>query len=86
MKRITGVAIKRDGVIYSLDAPNRHGDVIVKMVHMGVPKPVTKDAIQGFIADTGEFLDRHEAFDLVLQNGQNIHELYRPQLYSEDLW
>jgi hypothetical protein len=84
--KITGVAIVRDGITYQLPAPNRHGDVIVEMVKAGVPKPVTKDAIQGFISDTGEFLDRLEAFELVKLNGQNIHELYRPQLYSEDLW
>jgi hypothetical protein len=53
---------------------------------MGVPKPVTKDAIQGFISDTGKFLDRVEALKVVEANGQNIHEIYRCQLYSEDIW
>lgn len=86
MTRIVGVAIVRDGITYSLDAPNRHRDVIVKMVQMGVPKPVTKDAIQGFISDTGKFLDRVEALKVVEANGQNIQEIYRSQLYSEDIW
>jgi len=86
MNRIIGVAIKRDGLVYSLDAPNRHGDVIVKMVEFGVPKPVTKDAIQGFIGLNGEFLDRLEALEIVKANGQNIRPLERSQLYSEDIW
>lgn len=86
MNRIIGVAIKRDGFVYSLDAPNRHGDVIVKMVEFGVPKPVTKDAIQGFIGLNGEFLDRLEALEIVKANGQNIRPLERSQLYSEDIW
>lgn len=87
MKKIVGVAIKRDGLVYSLDAPNRHGDVIVKMVELGVPKPVTKDAIQGFISDTGEFLTRPEAHQMVKLNGQNIRPLLHGRdLFSEDLW
>lgn len=86
MNKITGVAIKRGGVIYALGAPNRHGDVIVEMVKFGVPKPVTKDAIQGFIGKDGKFLDRLEALELVKKNGQNIRPLERPQLYSEDIW
>jgi len=65
---------------------NRHGDVIVKMVEFGVHKPVTKDAIQGFIGLNGEFLDRLEAFEIVKANGQNIRPLERSQLYSEDIW
>lgn len=86
MKKIVGVAIKRDGFVYSLNAPNRHGDVIVKMVALGVPKPVTKDAIQGFIGLNGEFIDREEALEIVKSNGQNIRPLERSQLYSEDIW
>lgn len=86
MNKITGVTIKRDGVVYALGSPNRHEDVIVEMVKLGVPKPVTHDAIQGFIGKDGKFLDRLEALEIVKKNGQNIRPLERPQLYSEDIW
>ena len=84
---IVGVAIERDGVVYSLPAPNRHHHVIRLMVNEGVPLPVTKDAIQGFITNTGEFLDRKEAYKVVIENGQNVVELHHDyDLFSEDVW
>lgn len=83
---ITGVAIIRDEVMYTLPAPNRHGDVIVKMAMAGVPKPVTNGAIQGFVLENGEFIDRVEGLELAKENGQYKPKYERNQLYSEDLW
>lgn len=84
---ITGVAIKREGVVYQLPKPNRHHHVIRLMADLGIPKPVTLNAVQGFVTDTGEFLDREQAYTLVLENKQNVVELHHHRdLFSEDLW
>ena len=85
MKQITHVAIKYNGTIYSLPAPNRHHNVI-QMIG-----GVYGNDVQGFLDDSGEFLTRKEAYVLAVQNGQ-INRLKGDQyyqgdeLYSEDLW
>ena len=85
MKQITHVAIKYNGTIYSLPAPNRHHSVI-QMIG-----GVYGNDVQGFLDDSGEFLTRKEAYVLAVQNGQ-INRLKGDQyyqggeLYSEDLW
>lgn len=86
--QITGVAIKYDGVIYSLPAPNRHHNVIRHI------REVTGDGIkgsdvQGFITDEGEFLNRKAAMALASVNGQlnrRADGYQGPELFSEDLW
>ena len=84
---IVGVAIKaEDGTVYSLSKPNRHGAVIVKMVHEGCQKPVTKNAIQGFILDDGDFVDRSVGLEIAKKNGQYKPKYVRGKLFSEDLW
>lgn len=41
---------------------------------------------QGFITDTGEFLDRIEAAKIALESGQIEKLNHPPNLYSEDLY
>jgi hypothetical protein len=49
----------------------RHADCIRTMAESGKYKlPVTKDAIQGFLDDKGNFLDRLEARKHFLESGQ----------------
>ena len=85
--KIVGVAIKKDDKIYSLLAPNRHCHVINEMVKQGLQKPVTLNAIQGFITDDDSFLNREEAHQLVELNGQNVRPLVHCRhLFSEDIW
>ncbi len=85
LPKITHVAIKHAGKVHSLPAPNRHHHVIRAMG--GIPGP----DIQGFLDDTGRFLDRREAYELASKNGQMIRpddptKYQGDQLFSEDLW
>jgi len=73
-----------DGIIFSIDRPARHHDVIHKMVKMGRPKPITGD--QGFILSDGRFVEREEAAQIALAAGQCQTLTAPPRLYSEDLW
>lgn len=77
---ITHVAIKKDNVIYMLPKPSRHCHLFQ---HFG---SILKGGIQGFSATDVIFLDRIEAADYVLENGQISKLAHPPNLYSEDLW
>ena len=82
---ITQVAIKdHNGMIYALDKPNRHHDIIRVMAKAGVKTPITGE--QGFIDPNGRFVNRIEAAAIAIENKQ-IKELDSPpNLFSEDLW
>lgn len=87
--RITGVAITLDGIVYSLPAPNRHHNVIHYVID--VTDGDVRPYVQGFITSSGEFLDRKQAMQLAMANGQLNRrpgeQFYQgPELYSEDLW
>ncbi len=86
---IVGSAVKlSDGRVYSVPKPGRHGHVFVMFKEMrergdGVPK---EGQIQGFVTNTGRFVDRKEGAELALSNGQIKKLNWPPDLYSEDLW
>jgi len=61
MKQITHVAIKYNGVVYSLPAPNRHHNVI-RLIG-----GVYGSDIQGFLDEEGVFLNRREAYVLAVK-------------------
>lgn len=44
------------------------------------------DCIEGFWTSAHRFLDRYEAKDLALENGQLKEDTDMRPLYSEDLW
>lgn len=80
---ITHVAIKYNGTIYSLPAPNRHHDVIRSIGGIKGPD------VQGFLDDKRHFLNRVQALihakhygQLKRRPGQYDGDL----LFSEDLW
>lgn len=83
-ERIISVAISAFGIVASLPAPARHGDVLHKLHHfndMALP-PDT----QGFLTSAGRFVNRRDAAVLALEAGQ-LDKLHSPpELYSEDLW
>ena len=83
--KITGVAILIGKTVWALPAPKRHHDVI-RMVaaDLKLMKPVK--GIQGFVSDSGEFLDRVQARALVVSNGQCAEPENSRELFSEDLW
>lgn len=86
--RITHVAIKYDGKIYSLPEPNRHHHVI-RMIGEQNGVGIKGPDVQGFLDEHGRFLGRRVAFAIALQTGQLNR---RPggyngnELFSEDLW
>lgn len=86
---ITHVAIRFGGTIYSLPAPNRHHNVIWKIVEeTGVKTVDAYGEDQGFLNSMGKYFTRKEALDIAIANGQlkNPDVILHFQLYSEDLW
>lgn len=79
---ITHVAIRYAGKTYSLPKPNRHHHVI-RMIG-GISGP----DIQGFLDDSGVFLNRADALEVALRAGQvlDIDNVRAGRLFSEDLW
>ena len=68
----------------SLPAPARHHNILRFMVDRGDPTPITGK--QGFMTNTGEFVDRETAGHIAIIAGQIERLKWPPNLYSEDLW
>lgn len=110
--RITHVAIRHKGKVYSLPAPNRHHHILWMIAKEkglpDVPEVVDADKLavkpeadvegcgkkvrrkgeeQGFLDDSGRYLTRDGALEIVKLNGQlkNGRVIGGP-LTSEDLW
>lgn len=87
---ITHVAIRFQGKIYSLPAPNRHHDVIRLIVEQtGVKTVDTREDDQGFLANGVEYCRRKPALRIALQCGQCAPDCLGARLgklYSEDVW
>lgn len=98
---ITHVAIRQDGFVYSLPAPNRHHHILwILAKRKGLPNvPEVADEnllvqrldigedSQGFLDDTGQYLNRQEAEPVAFANGQVKNgKLIGGPLTSEDLW
>lgn len=78
---ITHAAIRKDGVIY---IGRRHCFI---MHHPAYPKGFHKFSEQGFITESGKFLDREEGAKHALDCGQIKKLKYSSRdLFSEDLW
>ncbi len=77
-----------DGVIHSVKRPGRHHDVIKAMHDIGIR--FKSNHPQGFLLNTGRFVDRRPAKQIAIKAGQmkkrrpDIEHL--KDLYSEDLW
>lgn len=84
---ISGVAIMSpDGTVYSLDAPNRHCNVIWMICDTLGIDCVPGDWEQGFVTDEGTWLRRTQAAVFARMNGQCPQPKWGEELYSEDLW
>lgn len=85
-ERIIAAAIQY-GATISLPPPARHHTIIQTMdTEMGIEGPLATPQTQGFITNTGRYVNRVEAFYIAHKAGQIISETKGPQLYSEDLW
>lgn len=87
-EHIVGVAIymKEDGIVHTLPKPNRHHNIIWMLAPTGKYKlPIFGE--QGFITNTGRFVDRIEARKIAEAANQLIERARdKKQLYSEDVW
>lgn len=63
----------------------RHCDCFEKAFHAGW-KYDKNQVTQGFVTDSGHFLDRYEAMELALKTGQLKEPTGLKELFSEDLW
>jgi len=87
---ITHVAIRFNGITYSLPAPNRHYHVLQSMVkEFGefIYDP-EDDSCEGFLDENGKFYNREEALAHALEHNQvkDINNIRLKMLFSEDLW
>ena len=96
---ITHVAIKFDGRVWSLPKPYRHSHVMHMIINLSkvfgdwtgdkFERVITHNEFdQGFLDDSGNFLNRKQALvyarDLFQQ--LNESEVHGDELYSENLW
>ena len=84
---ITHVAIKIPGEMLSLPKPYRHHNIISRY-HYRTGEMFPEDNEQGFLTDTGIFLNRKRAVSYAIHHNQ-----LKPgtvircgQLFSEDIW
>ncbi|HTQ47470.1 MAG TPA: hypothetical protein VMI75_32160 [Polyangiaceae bacterium] len=85
--KLTHVAIRFRGVVYSLPAPSRHHHVIREILKAN-PDVTTVDVRgddQGFLDESGRYLTRHQALVSAQLFGQ-LKQEPRGVLTSEDLW
>ena len=94
-ERIVAVAIRWKGVNHTLPPPARHPNVIWRMRdELGLPIEAVSPANQGFLTNTGRFVDRIEACriavaaDQIIKSSGGLIMKTHPleMLFSEDLW
>lgn len=84
---VKAAAIRHNGVLYWLDPPARHGDVMGAIEAKGIGGPYGADpADQGFILSDGRYSRREWAGRIAIKSGQIKKLKWPPRLYSEDLW
>jgi hypothetical protein len=87
--KITHVAIRFRGKVYSLPSPNRHHHVIRAIIEeLGPCKVDAMDEDQGFLDEEGNYLNRKQALVSALENNQvkNPNDIRCGMLFSEDVW
>lgn len=89
---ITHVAIRFNGVIYSLPKPNRHHNVIRHIIDTFWTELKYVDAHgddQGFLDNAGVYHTRESALKVAVDAGQvkpDALGIKLGELYSEDIW
>lgn len=87
--RITHVAIRFQGKVYALPAPNRHHHVIAHICQeAGVSFVDSHGEDQGFLDESGRYLTRKQALISAQVNGQMREDrpVWHNELYSENVW
>jgi hypothetical protein len=80
---IVRVALKRGDTVLVGEPGWRHDSVIHANHRTGEYSKEVRD-IQGFVTDTGEFMDRKQAAEHAYQCGQIKERVF--VLFSEDVW
>jgi hypothetical protein len=87
--KITHVAVRFKGKVWSLPPPNRHHNVLWKIAEETGEKMVDVGGEnQGFLDESGRYLTRKQALVSAQVNGQMREDrpVWGDQLYSENLW
>lgn len=65
----------------------RHADILHRMFLMRIDYD-RDTAVQGFMTDTNQFVDRYDAMEIAFNAKQIDEKIYDPcrQLFSEDVW
>lgn len=86
--KITHVAIRFQGVIYALPAPNRHHHVLGHIRDMTGASSIDVDEDdEGFLDESGRYLRRPQALVSALMNKQVKDDSFQASgLFSEDVW
>lgn len=80
MEKIVQAAIWQDGIMY---VGRRHYNIILDMVeNYGLASPIR--GCQGFVTNTGRFVERDEAAEIAFKAGQVKKQ--HSKLFSEDLY
>ena len=100
MAQIIASAIKfkpKGSDYFQIMCGKRHCNVLEMMYKLGIEYE-KKTAVQGFLTDEDQFLDRYDAARMAYYSGQlssetevwkkiaSSDEIYAIALYSEDLW
>lgn len=87
---LTHVAIRFQGTIHSLPAPNRHHHIIWQIVrdNPNIDHIDGHGDDQGFLDDEGRYLTRQQALVHALECGQvkDPKQIRAHRLFSEDVW
>lgn len=87
IEEIIQVAILHKDIIHTMPRPKRHADVVIAMAKEVEGKIIPAVGVQGFLTNTGRFVDRKEGAKIALATGQIKELKYQPNtLFSEDLW
>jgi hypothetical protein len=81
---IVSVAMRINGMIVSKPAPARHFHVM-----NALPARIARAVLpsdQGFLTDTGHYVDRQDALRIATAAGQLLKPTAHKELFSEDLW
>ena len=89
-EHIVAAAIEIEGLVVSLPQPARHGHVHASCNAAGIPHEVYLRGTQGFLTNTGRFVNRVMAKHIAHRAGQPQmrpeSEQHQRDLFSEDLW
>lgn len=87
---IVAAALEIEGMTFSLPQPARHGHLHMVCHTLGLPTDLYLRGTQGFLTNTGRFVNRVMAKHIAHRAGQPqmrpLEDRHQRDLFSEDLW